>query len=379
MAMPRSNVTAEGHGRGKGRVPNLNRVRWLLWLPLMAAVGCATVQRAPENVRVHVRVMTVVMAEGGPDPTKWTGEGKWWVQNDKMTRRVVVPGLTEPVLCNASGQCLMVTGVGPVEAAASIMAVGVSPELDLRRTYFLVAGIAGVSPEVGALGSVAWAEWVVSADSKSEIDIRELPPKFEFSGFRMLCQEPWCDGWPGEVGAYHLNPTLKEWAFRLSHNVQLTDSDAAKSYRSEYPADSAARSAPSVLKGDVLAGSAWWHGAILGRWAEWWVKQWTKGAGHYCMTSNEDFAIVATLARLAKEGRVDSGRVMVLRAASNFDRPYPGQQALQSLLPVKGGYPLALENAYRVGSVVAHYILTNWQGWKGGVPPLDQSPGRSQD
>ena len=356
-------------------MPKLTRRSWVLWLPMVAAAGCVAVPRAAENLPVHVRVMTVAMAEGGPDPAKWTGEGKWWVRNEQMLSRVVVPGLTEPVLCNTSGHCLMVTGVGPVEAAASIMAVGVSSKLDLRRAYFLVAGIAGVSPELGTVGAVAWAEWIVSADSKSEIDIRELPPTFEFSGFRMLCQEPWCDGWPGEVGAYHLNPTLQGWAFRLSHNVKLADSDAARSYRSEYPADSAARSAPSVLKGDVLAGSAWWHGAILGRWATWWVKQWTGGAGRYCVTSNEDFAIVATLARLAKEGRVDLGRVMVLRAASNFDRPYPGQQALQSLLPVKGGYPLALENAYRAGSVVAGHIVTNWQRWKTGVPPLDGNPG----
>ncbi len=360
-------------------MPEVNGQPWLLLVSILAALGCVAIQPSPPNPPVVVHVMTVVMAEGGPDPAKWTLEGARWVQNEHLSSRIAVPGLTEPVLCNGSGHCLMVTGVGPVEAAASMMAAGLSRDLDLKHTYFLIAGIAGVSPEVGTVGTVAWAEWVVSADSKSEVDIRELPPPFEFSAFRMLCQAPWCDGWPGEVGAYHLNPTLQEWAVQVSRRIQLMDSDSVRAYCNAYPPDSAARQAPSVVRGDVLAASAWWHGNILGRWAAWWVKQWTAGAGRYCMTDNEDFAIVETLARLAKEGRVDLDRVMVLRAASNFDRPHPGQQVLESLVvPVKGGLPLALENAYRAGSAVAREILTNWQQWRNGVPPLSKSFGNAR-
>lgn len=342
---------------------------------IVAASGCVAAHHSVEGRPVAVRVLTVVMAEGGPEPAKWTGEGKWWVQNERLTTRILVDGLPEPVLCNASGQCLIVTGVGPVESAASVMAVGLSRKLDLRRTYFLIAGIAGVSPDVGTVGSAAWAEWVVSADAKSEIDIRELPKTFEFSGFRTLCQVPWCDGWPGEVGAYHLSPALEEQAFQLSRNVRLSDSDSVRDVRAKYPPGSAARRGPSVIKGDVLAGSVWWHGNVLGNWAAWWVEQWTHSAGRYCMTDNEDFAILETLARLAKEGRVDLQRVMVLRAASNFDRPYPGQQALRSLLPIRGGYSLALENVYRAGSVVARQISEHWQRWADGVPSLGNDSG----
>lgn len=351
---------------------------WLAGFLMLAGLGCAAVPRSPGARPVAVRVMTIVMAEGGPDPAKWTGEGKWWVENERLNTRIVVDGLREPVLCSAEGHCLMVTGVGPVESAASVMAVGLSRELDLRRTYFLVAGIAGVSPEVGTVGSAAWAEWVVSADTRSEIDIRELPKTFEFSGFRTFCQVPWCDGWPGEIGAYHLEPGLQQWAFQLSRNVKLSDTASVRDLRSKYPPDSAARRVPSVIKGDVLAGSTWWHGNILGRWATWWVGQWTHGAGRYCMTDNEDFAILETLGRLAKDGRVDLKRVMVLRAGSNFDRPYPGQQAIESIHPVKGGYALALENVYRAGSVVARQILTHWQRWENGVPPMDKIDGGAE-
>ncbi len=258
------------------------------------------------------------------------------------------------------------------------MAAGLSRELDLTRTCFLIAGIAGVSPDVGTVGSVAWAEWVVSADARSEIDIRELPNTFEFSGFRTLCQVPWCDGWPGEIGAYHLDPDLQQWAFPLSANIKLSDTASVRDVRSKYPPGSAARQVPSVIKGDVLAGSTWWHGNILSRWATWWVGQWTHGAGRYCMTDNEDFAILEVLTRLAKEGRVDLKRVMVLRAGSNFDRPCPGQQAIESVLPIKGGYSLALDNAYRAGSAVIRQIVAHWQEWANGVPPIGKIGGGTE-
>lgn len=68
---------------------------------------------------------------------------------------------------------------------------------------------------------------------------------------------------------------------------------------------------------------------------------------------------------------MDLGRVLVLlRGASNFDRPYPGQTALESMAATTGGLPLALENVYRAGSVVVRHILQEWQRWEGGVPAL---------
>lgn len=69
-------------------------------------------------------------------------------------------------------------------------------------------------------------------------------------------------------------------------------------------------------------------------------------------------AVVSTM--LAATGRVDINRVMVLRTASNFDQPYPGQTQ-QSVQVNSGGYTPAIQNAYQVGSVVAHFIIDHWQ------------------
>lgn len=41
------------------------------------------------------------------------------------------------------------------------MALAFAPQFDLRKTCFLVAGIAGVNPEHGTSGSAAWSDWLV--------------------------------------------------------------------------------------------------------------------------------------------------------------------------------------------------------------------------
>lgn len=334
----------------------------LIFFTLFSAPGLGSEQSQA------VRVMTVAMAEWEADPQKWTVEGSLWVKNEKLNRQINVPGIELPVVCNDSGHCLVVTGIGSDTAAASIMALGLNPHFDLTKTYFLIAGIAGTPPRVGTLGTVAWAEWVVNADATAEIDMRELPEGWPYSHFRHGCEEPWCDRFGAESGVYHLNPQLTDWAFRMSKDVELLDNEEAQEYRKRYPSDIAVRRPPSVMRCDSLAGDSYWHGKWLSEWAEWWVKKWTNGGGTYCMTNMEDFGTLTALRRLSGEGRVDWNRIMLLRAASNLDQQHPGQKALESLNTLQtGGLPLALENAYRVGSVVTKHILKNWEVWEKGI------------
>ena len=49
------------------------------------------------------------------------------------------------------------------------------------------------------------------------------------------------------------------------------------------------------------------------------------------MAAFEDSGTLAALTRLAAGGRVDFQRVMVMRAASDFDQPHPGESASKSL------------------------------------------------
>ena len=101
-----------------------------------------------------------------------------WIEALKPTREIPVPGLSSDypaAKCNAEAVCQVTTGMGHSNAAASVMAVLYSGLFDLRQTYFLVAGIAGIDPQRGTIGSAAWARYVVDAGIAHEIDARELP------------------------------------------------------------------------------------------------------------------------------------------------------------------------------------------------------------
>ena len=59
----------------------------------------------------------------------------------------------------------------------------------------------------------------------------------------------------------------------------------------------------------------------------------------------------------------------VLRTASNFDRPYPGQTPYDSLVNSNsGGFVPSLNNLYLAGGPLVNEIVTRWSVWKHGVP-----------
>ncbi len=206
----------------------------LLSRALLCFFLCFAAQAQP------VRVMTVVMSEWNEDPQKWSFEGSLSVKRESLDKRVEVPGIELPIVCNDNGHCLVVIGEGSDNAAASIMALGLFPGFDLTKTYFLIAGIAGASPGTATIGSAAWAEWVVSSDSTAEVDRRELPEEWRFDRFRLGCEQPWCDTFGSESGFHHLNPTLTDLAFRLSKDVELLDSPEARESRKRFPRELAA-------------------------------------------------------------------------------------------------------------------------------------------
>jgi purine nucleoside permease len=86
----------------------------------------------------------------------------------------------------------------------------------------------------------------------------------------------------------------------------------------------------------------------------------------------EDSGTLQSLSFLASAGRVDMRRVLVLRTASDFDQPSPGQTAAEALansgLEKYSGYLPSLEAAWHVGHVVVAEILKNWGLYRDTVP-----------
>lgn len=311
-----------------------------------------------------VKVMIVSMF--GP-------EGQVWLDRLGPWQAIRVPGLSPdyPVVhCNRTDVCVLTTGMGHANAAASTMALVLSRQFDLTRTYFIVAGIAGIDPAQGTVGSAAWAHYLVDFGVQWELDAREIPAGWS-SGYLGINTKSPSDKPPLDyrTEVFSLNGALVRRAFELSRGVQLSDSAQAQAARARY-GYAPANQPPSVIQCDTLSSDNWWSGTQLGQRARDWMKLLTDNRGVYCTTQQEDNATYEALRRGAAQHLVDLSRVAVLRAGSDFDRPYAGQSSADNMLhyAAQGGFEVALQNLYLAGNPVVQDIVTHWKGWRDGVP-----------
>lgn len=285
------------------RLPRLLAV-WGIACAAHGAAHASPAAAAPRPVKV------LVVSMFGP-------EGKTWLDHLGPTRAIAVPGLSPDypaVHCNRDQVCVLTTGMGHANAAASMAALIYSRRFDLRKTYFLISGIAGIDPAQGTLGSAAWARYLVDFGLQWELDAREIPAGWR-SGYlgintRSGTEKPPLD-YRTEV--FELNDALLQKAYALSRGVKLADSAAAQAYRAKY-AYAPANQPPAVLQCDTLAGDTWFSGNALGQRARDWTKLLTDGKGTYCTTQQEDNATFEVIKRAAAAGLADTARVAVLRA-----------------------------------------------------------------
>jgi purine nucleoside permease len=344
-------------------------LRFILALLTFAAIS--PIANAADR-KIQVRVVVVTMFERGADTGDDPGEFQFWVEREKLDRIIPFPQAYHDLRMNTHGVLGMVTGMGTARAAASVMALGLDPRFDLTHAYWVVAGIAGVNPAAASIGSAAWAEWVVDGDLAHEIDAREIPADWSTGIIPLRKNRPYeLPKGPPEGEAYHLDPLLTEWAYHLTKDVVLDDNPDIRREREKFAGENARRP-PFILKGDTLSASTFWHGKLLNQWAIDWVKYHTDGHGSYVTTAMEDTGTLQSLTWLAKAGKVDVNRVLVLRTASDYDQQPPGMTAAESLAATKIGkyvaYIPALEAAYRVGSRVVDEIAGNWGKYREVAP-----------
>lgn len=345
-------------------------IRHTLALSLLAAYAAAAVASQPRPI--PVKVVVLAMFEPGADTGDQPGELQFWVERDHLDRIYPEPAAYHAVRMNDRGEMAILTGPGTAHAAATVMAVGLDPRFDFSHAYWMVAGIAGGCPDKVSLGSAVWARWVVDGDLGYEIDAREIPPDWS-TGYLPLgktrpFEEP---AHPRDGQVYALNAGLARWAFDLTRATPLDDSARLKEVRSHFDGAVADRP-PFVTMGDEISSSTYFHGKLLDAWAARWVPYFTGGKGVFATTAMEDTGTLQSLTFLARAGRVDLNRVMVLRAVSNFDRQPRGLTAAESLARQRVGayaaYLPALEADYRVGHAVVNELLSHWTKYETTIP-----------
>jgi purine nucleoside permease len=329
-----------------------------LWASLLSGLSA---QQRPWPVKVVI----VTTFEVGKDTGDAPGEFQLWVEREHLTQPFDFPGGVHPILTNADHSILgIVSGTTLVNAATSVMALGLDPRFDLSHAYWLVNGIAGVDPNDASIGSAAWAQFVVG-DVSRYIDPREAPADWPYGFFVIGAKEPNQPAPNSEVikdrdNVFELNPGLVEWAYRLTRAIPLMDTPQAAAFRVQYTGFPNAQRPPFVLLGDSFASDDYWHGALSTLYANDWVKLFTRGRGNFVMTNMEDSAFAEAIRRLDRMHRADFQRLLVLRTGSNYCMPRPGHTALESVTTPYAGMTTAVENAWRIGDPVIQELVTHW-------------------
>lgn len=346
-------------------------------VPLLGAQGFSRKQSAG---RIPVRVVVVTTFEIGNDDGDTPGEFQEWVKDLPLTIVLPFPQGYHHLRYNADKQILgIVTGEGPSRMASSIMALGNDPRFDLSRSYWMIAGIAGVNPNVSTAASAAWARHVVDGGLAYEIDAREIPRGWTTGYIPFGRSLPYQSPRPpvsstSGTNEYTLNADLVDWAYQYSsQHVMLPDDSTLQRLRAQYVGFPRAQHPPTIIEGDVLASGIFFIGTLLNSWAERWVAYWAAD-GIFTMSDEEDAAFMQALTFLSQAEKVDLKRVMVLRSASNFTVPPPGQTAAAQLAAeVNGtttlsGFAESLNSTYKVGSSVVEELSRNWEIYRDHIP-----------
>ncbi len=313
---------------------------------------------------IEIKVVVVSMFEIGADTGDLPGEFQLWHDRLRLTQRFAFAHHHDLFLNAATGVLGMVTGEGTANSTTAVMELGMDPRFDLTHAYWIVAGIAGINPQYASIGSAAWARFIVDGDLAYQIDSREIPADWSTGLYPLQSRRPFDpQAKPAEGQLFALDPALVQWAYNLTRNVALVDDAQMRQVRGQYR-ERSARQPPFVLIGDNLAAMRFWDGPLMNDWADRWVQFWTHGAGNMVTSAMEDSGSLVALTYLAKSGRVDSRRVLVLRTGSDFTVPPPGETPAQALARESANTYAALgpavEAAYRVGSPVVGALVGNW-------------------
>ncbi|KAL6308292.1 purine nucleoside permease [Sparassis latifolia] len=310
----------------------------------------------------------------GPEADIWYSNNEVY---DVLARNISVPGLSPlypDVHCTANAEvCQLTTGESEINAAVTISSLVASPLFHLTKTYFMIAGIAGINPHQGTIASVTFARYAVQVALQYEFDAREMPANFStgYVGFGTTMPNQYPTTLYG-TEVFEVNTALRDLAVGFARQATLNDSAQAVAYRATYAeAYTAAGAGPSVLTCDVTTSDVYFSGNLLGDAFANWTSVLTNGTGVYCMTAQEDNATLAALLRGTLSSFVDFARIIVMRTASDFDREAPGYPATYNLFWADAGaFEPSLQNIYLAGVEVVNGIIGGWEEtFEAGIRP----------
>ncbi|MEM9158256.1 MAG: purine nucleoside permease, partial [Verrucomicrobiota bacterium] len=179
------------------------------------------------------------------------GERQLWEERIPLDKSLPFPAGRSKIYTNGEGILSITTGMGVSNAAASVMALGMDSRFDFSKTYWLVAGIGGIDPQDGSMGSAVWTDYVIDGGLAHELDAREIPSDWPTGYTPLFSPKPYLHGSipvnPSQM--FELNQGLMQWAYHLTKDTPLLDRPELESRRAEFVGFPNAQKKPFVLIG----------------------------------------------------------------------------------------------------------------------------------
>lgn len=217
---------------------------------------------------------------------------------------------------------------------------------------------------------MTFARFAVQVALQYEFDAREIPANMSTGYLPQGSTSTVTDQYPSSIygtEVFEVNSELRSLAAKFAKNATLADSQAAKEYRALYASDSgiydAATSDPFVIECDTATSDVYYSGRLLAEAFSNTTDTLTNGKGLYCTSAQEDNATLEVMLRGALAKLVDFSRIIIMRVASDFERPHLGGSPLQNLFTIEeqGASQPAFENLYRAGIKVIEGIMEGWE------------------
>ncbi|MCP4178756.1 MAG: purine nucleoside permease [bacterium] len=274
--------------------------------------------------KIKLKIL-LVTAYSSENISNIIGEDEYFIKREKLINQLPVTGAFSPLHYNDKGIGLIITGIGIANASSSIMAIGLSEKIDLSDTDIIIAGIGGLLPDKGPLGTVVCVKNIIN-DLCFEIDPRELDKTKKFYKEKL----PWLTG--SEV--FTLNNKLVEKNYTIiSESTDI-----------------------NVIMGDNLTSDCFWHGKKLADWSENWVKEWTNNKGCFCISDMEDSGIITAFKRLSDAEMCSFDKIAIIRTASNY--VYEPKIDPSESIKKHDSFALAVENTYQAVKIIIENILS---------------------
>ena len=254
------------------------------------------------------------------------------------------------------GVALYVTGMGKVNASMSATSVLLDPRFDFSDAYVISTGCGGTATEYSVMGDVFVMSACIDYDLGHHADPREMTIPSETTWFH--------DASYDDASYKLLNQELVSDVYELVKDTEIVTTDKTRAFMAAAfdNAEWATRD-PKVLLGTTVTGDNYWKGYYDEANARLMAETYN-APDPYAMSEMEDAAIAVALDRL---GMLD--RYIVIRDSVNMDVFMNGttpeylwagiEDSLSSEDSVEAAdiFAVAMENNYKVGSVVVDAIL----------------------